>query len=130
MSVEMPRVNDIGTRVVGGSMRKALSRRSTLLAPLGLFMTRGACVAVEEHTAEPAFADTLRPLIEERLKVLLTPGAIVLVDVPGQGFWTEAFGVSDLRTGRPMSVRNHMRIGGITKTFTATAILQLVDRSL
>ena len=59
-------------------MRKALSRRSTLLAPLGLFMTRGACVAAEEHTAEPAFADTLRPLIAERLKVLLTPGAMVL----------------------------------------------------
>jgi CubicO group peptidase (beta-lactamase class C family) len=55
---------------------------------------------------------------------------MVLVEVPDQGFWTEAFGVSDLRTGRPMSVQNRMRIGDITKTFTGSAILQLVDRGL
>src|SRR5436305_99482 len=106
---------------LGGIMHKAVSRRITLFAPLGLLLTRGGCAAAEERTAKPAFADTLRPLIEARLKALSIPGAMVLVEVSDQGFWTEAFGVSDLRTGRPMLVQNRMRIGSITKTFTATA---------
>jgi D-alanyl-D-alanine carboxypeptidase len=108
----------------------AVSRRFTLFASLGIFMARAGSAVAEQGQAEPVFAEILRPMIEARLKALSTPGAIILVDVPGQGFWTEAFGVGDLRTRTPMSVRNHMRIGSITSTFTATAILQLVDRGL
>jgi D-alanyl-D-alanine carboxypeptidase len=36
--------------------------------------------------------------------------------------------VADRRTGAPMRLRDHVRIASITKTFTATAILQQVDR--
>ena len=96
-------------------MRKPLSRRSTLFAPVGLFVTRSASVSAQEQTAEPAFAEILRPLIEAKLQALSTPGVIVLVDVPGEGFWAEVFGVDDLGTGRPMSVRNYKRVGSLTK---------------
>jgi CubicO group peptidase (beta-lactamase class C family) len=36
--------------------------------------------------------------------------------------------VSDTATGAPMSVDDQTRIGSVTKTFTRTAVLQLVDQ--
>ncbi|MCC7368709.1 MAG: beta-lactamase family protein, partial [Chloroflexi bacterium] len=55
------------------------------------------------------------------------PGANVVLDRPDTGTWTAALGVSDLQRGTPMSPDLHMRIGSITKTMTATVVLQLVD---
>jgi D-alanyl-D-alanine carboxypeptidase len=56
------------------------------------------------------------------------PGAIIYVDDPGQGCWATALGLGNLASREPMQVHNHMRIGSLTKTFTATVILQLVDQ--
>jgi D-alanyl-D-alanine carboxypeptidase len=55
------------------------------------------------------------------------PGMAVGVWLPG-GRYVRAFGTSDTTTGAPFSVADHVRIASITKTFTATVILQLVDR--
>lgn len=41
--------------------------------------------------------------------------------------YTRAFGVADTATGEPMRTDVHHRIGSVTKTFTVTAVLQLVD---
>jgi D-alanyl-D-alanine carboxypeptidase len=54
------------------------------------------------------------------------PGAIVGVWQKGQEPFTRAFGVRDKKTGAPMDTDLYMRIGSETKTFTGTAILQLV----
>lgn len=54
-------------------------------------------------------------------------GAAVWVVDPACGRWGYASGTADLRTGRPMDVRDRLRIGSITKTFTAATVLQLVD---
>jgi D-alanyl-D-alanine carboxypeptidase len=56
------------------------------------------------------------------------PGAIVGVWRPGQPAYVKAFGVQNRRTRKPMSTGLYMRIGSETKTFTVTAVLQLVDR--
>ncbi|MFI6510750.1 serine hydrolase domain-containing protein [Streptosporangium sp. NPDC050855] len=42
--------------------------------------------------------------------------------------WTGAAGVADVRTRRPVHPRMLHRVGSITKTFTAVAILQQVER--
>ncbi|MFF2053225.1 serine hydrolase domain-containing protein [Leifsonia sp. NPDC058194] len=55
-----------------------------------------------------------------------SPGAIVAVQTP-QGRWMRAFGVADPVTGRAMTVDDVQRIGSVTKTFTGTLILQLVQ---
>lgn len=54
------------------------------------------------------------------------PGAIVGVSGPDCRY-EEAFGVADTATGEPMRTDFHSRIGSETKTFTVTALLQLVD---
>jgi D-alanyl-D-alanine carboxypeptidase len=56
------------------------------------------------------------------------PGAIVGLSIPGRIDYTTAVGVSDTATGRPLAVNDHTRIGSVTKTFTGTAVLQLVDQ--
>jgi D-alanyl-D-alanine carboxypeptidase len=62
------------------------------------------------------------------MQELHAPGAIVFVDVPEQGAsWTTALGTGDLSTGAPVPLDGYVRIGSITKTLTATVILQLVD---
>ncbi|MGI5233624.1 serine hydrolase domain-containing protein [Actinoallomurus sp. CA-142502] len=52
-------------------------------------------------------------------------GAAVRVDDPGCGAWTDASGVADRRTGRPMRADLRGRIGSITKSFTAVTVLAL-----
>lgn len=78
----------------------------------------------------PAFAATLKPMLLERMQQMHIPGAIIFVDDPDQGAWTAALGIGNLATGEPMQVSNYTRIGSLTKTFTATAILQLIDQGL
>ena len=54
------------------------------------------------------------------------PGIIVGVWIPGRGSWVWAAGVADITTGNPMAVDDKVRIASITKTFTATVVLQLI----
>ncbi|MFD3570018.1 serine hydrolase domain-containing protein [Streptomyces sp. NPDC058667] len=42
--------------------------------------------------------------------------------------WRGASGVADLATGRPVSPDMRQRVGSITKTFTAAAVMQQVER--
>jgi D-alanyl-D-alanine carboxypeptidase len=45
----------------------------------------------------------------------------------GDRIWRGAAGVADLAAGRPVTPDMRHRVGSITKTFTAAAVLQLVD---
>jgi D-alanyl-D-alanine carboxypeptidase len=55
------------------------------------------------------------------------PGLEVGIWVPGQGNLVEALGTSDHLNGTSLSTSGHFRIASITKSFVATAVLQLVD---
>ncbi|MCX4679603.1 beta-lactamase family protein [Streptomyces sp. NBC_01433] len=53
------------------------------------------------------------------------PGTAAEVIDPDCGRWSAARGVADLRTGRPMRAEDRLRIGSVSKTFTATVVVQL-----
>lgn len=55
------------------------------------------------------------------------PGAIVGIWGP-DGDYVRTFGVADKAFGTPMQTDSYSRIGSVTKTFTVTALLQLVDQ--
>lgn len=55
------------------------------------------------------------------------PGVEVAVSVPEEGEYVQAQGAASLETGRERQPNDPFRVGSITKTFTATALLQLVD---
>jgi D-alanyl-D-alanine carboxypeptidase len=56
------------------------------------------------------------------------PGVLVVVSAPGQGEYVGAQGSANLDTGAEPQTNDRFRIGSVTKTFVATAILQLVDQ--
>ena len=93
--------------------------------------TTARATTAEATTAEeamlPAYARDLQPQIEEKMSQLRIPGALVYVEVPGEGSWSQAFGTANLRDDTPITPDDHFRIGSNTKTFTGTVILQLVD---
>ncbi|MEU6928827.1 serine hydrolase domain-containing protein [Streptomyces sp. NPDC046385] len=65
--------------------------------------------------------------IEDVRKKAGIPGVVAGVWMPGKGSYVRATGVADKATGRPMFVDTYARIGSETKTFTVTALLELVD---
>jgi D-alanyl-D-alanine carboxypeptidase len=56
------------------------------------------------------------------------PGVEVAVTVPGQGCFVSAAGLADTAGSVPLQLTDQFPIGSITKTFTATVILQLVQQ--
>ena len=73
-------------------------------------------------------------VVEEWLEFALgpdfgVPGAIVHIATPyWEGTWTA--GTADLATGRPVIASDTFRIASISKTFTATVVLQLVEEGV
>ncbi|MFI6316273.1 serine hydrolase domain-containing protein [Nonomuraea sp. NPDC050556] len=55
------------------------------------------------------------------------PGAFAVVR-DGDQVWRGASGVADVRTQRPVKPGMRHRVGSITKTFTAAAVMQLVEK--
>jgi D-alanyl-D-alanine carboxypeptidase len=51
------------------------------------------------------------------------PGVVAAVQTP-RYTWVRALGVADRATGKPMTTEVYHRIGSVTKTFTATLLLQ------
>lgn len=55
------------------------------------------------------------------------PGVIVYVQSPSRGTLRAAYGVADTESDRRMDFADRVRIGSITKTMTATVIMQLAQ---
>jgi D-alanyl-D-alanine carboxypeptidase len=83
-------------------------------------------------TAEPAkpmndaVAQRLDAAVNQAMTAANVPGAIIGIWGP-DGTYVRAFGVADKATRAPMKTDFYSRIGSQTKTFTATAVLQLAD---
>ena len=90
-----------------------------------------AALAADAVTTDPPFPAAKRAAIEATLTRSFgetgAPGVIVGIWIPGEGTFVTAKGVADIKTRAPMRIADHFRVGSITKTFTATALLILVD---
>ncbi|PFR32464.1 serine hydrolase domain-containing protein [Bacillus cereus] len=71
------------------------------------------------NSVKEAMGDTLQ---------LGYPGILVKTFEDGKT-WSHAAGVADLNTKKPMKTDFRFRIGSVTKTFTATVVLQLAGES-
>jgi D-alanyl-D-alanine carboxypeptidase len=87
-----------------------------------------AQAASRQAPGQPACVAKLKPLLLARMQQMRLPGAIIYVDDPGQCSWTATLGLGNLASREPMQVKDHVRLGSITKSLTATVILQLVDQ--
>ncbi|ELP67048.1 beta-lactamase [Streptomyces turgidiscabies Car8] len=78
-------------------------------------------------TLSPDVTARLDKAIEDVRRQAGVPGVAVGVWMPGKGSYVHATGVADTVTRRPMTTDGYVRIGSETKTFTVTALLELVD---
>jgi D-alanyl-D-alanine carboxypeptidase len=69
---------------------------------------------------------TLDRILDEQFAATGVAGLAGVVRI-GDGVWTGSTGVADLASGVGFRPGDFMRVASITKTFTATAVLQLVD---
>ncbi|MEU3778300.1 serine hydrolase domain-containing protein [Streptomyces sp. NPDC032472] len=90
-------------------------------APAGVAATRPATAAAGCDSAQRAVAESLGVLVTRHG----IPGAAAEFVDPRCGRREAARGVADLGTGRPMRAGDRLRIGSVSKTFTATVVVQL-----
>ncbi|MGW0211660.1 serine hydrolase domain-containing protein [Streptomyces sp. NPDC003233] len=76
----------------------------------------------------PGVARQLDAAVRKVMHEASVPGVTVGIWTPGRPSYVRSFGVADKSTGRKMTPDLYMRIGSETKTFTVTALLQLVDQ--
>ena len=97
------------------------------VAALALTLTACATTDVEQKVATQPFPPDRLIAIDNVVEVAWqesrAPGVVVGIWIPGEGSYVATRGPADLATGQPMRVDDHIRIGSITKTFTATLLL-------
>jgi D-alanyl-D-alanine carboxypeptidase len=107
--------------------------RSSWLAAVGIFLAALvatlALVARAEaaplSAADQAFVDST---VEAAMTAEKTPGLSIVINGPA-GEYSKAYGWGQMGfTLNHMILANHVRIGSVTKTFTATAILQQIEK--
>lgn len=78
---------------------------------------------------EPA-AHKIATLLAEEMQHFQIPALTISLLAEGQTFWSQAFGFIDLENRIPATPEHIFRMGSITKVFTTTAVMRMVDQGL
>ncbi|MFJ9432922.1 serine hydrolase domain-containing protein [Streptomyces sp. NPDC101490] len=103
--------------------RQGALRRGFGVVAVVVAVTAGTVTAASAAGGDGRHGAT-RAAMAELVRDEGLPGTIAGVR-EGDGDWSAAVGVADTSTGRARSARERFRIGSVTKTFTATVVLQL-----
>ncbi len=94
---------------------------------LSLFLVISSCNSDGNSSLDSELVERLEQILSENMVEFGIPGALVGVWIPGEGKLVIEKGVSDIETNKPIKKDDHLRIGSVTKSFTVTVILQLVE---
>ncbi|MGB3363819.1 MAG: serine hydrolase domain-containing protein [Thermodesulfobacteriota bacterium] len=94
-----------------------------------LFVAPG-CDSNNQDSLDHELVERLKQILSDNMEEFGIPGALVGVWIPGEGSLIIEEGVSDIETNEAIVKEDHLRIGSVTKSFTVTVILQLVDEGL
>jgi D-alanyl-D-alanine carboxypeptidase len=115
---------------------RRIARSAAALAGMAVLVAACSPAASRPALATAACGRPFRPGLQHDLqnvaaivrKTYQIPGMAVAVTVPGEGCWVSATGLANTARHLPLTLDDAFPIGSITKTFTATVILQLVQR--
>jgi D-alanyl-D-alanine carboxypeptidase len=82
----------------------------------------------EVRELTPAVERQIDQAVRRVMREANVPGVSVGIWTPDKGEYVKSFGVADRSTRERMRPDLYMRIGSETKTFTVTAVLELVDQ--
>jgi D-alanyl-D-alanine carboxypeptidase len=107
---------------------------SGIAAAVAMTLAAVPAARASAASAPPARCGAFSPATQQELQHVVdllhttyqVPGVEVGVNVPGEGCWTDASGSADIAQGTALSPDSEFPVASITKTFTATVILQLV----
>jgi CubicO group peptidase (beta-lactamase class C family) len=107
--------------------------RSRVIRWLALALLTGASTAIAQ--SDPAESDrrlieALRVFIPEVMRQDGAPGLNLALARRGKVIWEEGFGLADVARKTPMTPATVMHSGSMGKTYTATAVMQLVERGV
>jgi len=86
-------------------------------------------LAQENPSASDArLIEALKSYIPHVMREHHTPGLNIALARRGKVIWEEGFGYSDLEKKTPMTEQTVMHSGSMGKTYTATAVMQLVEQ--
>lgn len=111
---------------------RAQVRKQSILAVLMTTLLLGS-LAPLWSAGDPAreLSDGKKAELQKTLDAMMEryniPGAIAGLWFPGIGDWVGTAGIGNPSTGEAPQPGDKVRIGSITKSFTATVVLQLVD---
>ena len=88
-----------------------------------------ATTPAPEVGKKPDFGAFVDEVMTREMKRQSIPGAAVVFVRDGRVVYAKGYGFADVATGRPVDAETIWRIGSITKTFTAVAVMQLADKS-
>lgn len=108
--------------------RSIIFRLSASVAA-GLFALALTGTVEPVSAQDKPMADRLEAALDRAMAASGAPGAIAGVWKGGFA-WTRAKGLADVGAGIPMKTSYVWRIGSVTKTFTATAVLRLCDKGM
>jgi D-alanyl-D-alanine carboxypeptidase len=115
-------VNDTSS----GAAYHTRSRRRVVLAGLAVLGAVAAIGIIASNKSDPTLeAAALQAALDDVVRAG-SPGAVVFVR-DGDEMIRLASGRGNLEPDTAMDIENPARVGGITKSFTATVVLQLVD---
>jgi peptidoglycan/LPS O-acetylase OafA/YrhL/CubicO group peptidase (beta-lactamase class C family) len=83
--------------------------------------------APSEAQFDPELADQLQHILDDTVADSAIPGAALSVRMPDGTIWTGTSGLADLDKDVAMQPSTRVRIGSLSKMFTAVVVLQLMD---
>src|SRR5712664_548148 len=107
--------------------RKSPRPFSFLLAAL-LAAVSSASATGQDHALSPDKRAQIERVVSAFMTANSVPGVSVAIVQGGQPVWSAGFGMSDLEDSAPATSFTLYRLGSISKSITAVAILQLYER--
>jgi len=109
-------------------MRRCLSLGASALALALMFFAGAPSIACAQTTGLGSPA--LDRFIEQQMDQMHTPGLAVAVVKHGRLIWSKGYGFADLENQVPATADTPFLLASISKTFTATAVMQLWEDGL
>jgi len=104
------------------------SRPFSLVLAALLVVISCAFAAEKDTTLSPAKRAQIEKAVSAFMTANSVPGISVAVVQNGQPIWSAGFGMSDLEDSAPATSSTLYRLGSISKSITAVAMLQLYER--
>ena len=82
------------------------------------------------HSQKTHQYDSFDSFIENRMEQYHTPGTAVCIVKGDSIYWSNAYGWANLENEVPFTINTFMNVASLSKTFTATAIMQLWEKGL